>query len=115
MKAIFQLSKADIQSIVAAKFGLVVDEVEVVIKAGLDALTARAFMQVEDFIRNNQKIAAIKELRTAAPQYQAEWGPTSRMGLKQAKDAVEDWANYRNACEVVGKLLLEWPAAKVLD
>ena len=108
MKAIFQLTKAELQEIVAQKFGLAPERVELIIKVGLDAKIERAFMCVEDFMRNGQKIAAIKELRAAAPQYLADYGMTSRLGLRAAKDAVEDWENYRNACELKGEILLDW-------
>lgn len=104
MKVTFQLSKSDIQNIVAEKFGLAVSEVELVIKVGLGAFMDNAFNRIEALMKAGQKIAAIRELRIAAPQ----WGSSSSMGLREAKDAIEDWANYRNACEIKGELILEW-------
>lgn len=43
MKVIFQLTKAEIQAIVAEKFGLAFEGVELIIKVGLDILTFPRF------------------------------------------------------------------------
>ena len=107
MKITINLSKKELKDIVAQRLGLN-DDFDLVLTVGIDDETTRAFNRVESLIKSGQKIAAIKELRTAAPQYSGDYGMTSRMGLKAAKDSVEDWENYKTACEVAGKMILDY-------
>jgi len=98
MKVTVTLTEQEVKTLIAKQLNLVVADFTLVqvnsIAEGLD--------KIANFVKTLQKIAAIKCLR----EYVAAEG--GYMGLADAKYAVEDFTNYRIACEKDGKFILLW-------
>jgi ribosomal protein L7/L12 len=111
MNMTLTLTKTELVAALSKQFNLPSDiDLKVTISDGLPSKVLNDFIAIKDFIRQNQKIKAIKALRDASPQVTdfTYGGFRAEMGLSDAKQAVEDWENYVQACHNAGRMLIKW-------
>ena len=98
MKVAIQLTTSDVKALISKHLNL--GDVEFTFT--INNTLIEGLDKVAGFLFTNEKIQAIKCLR------QCVYDEKLSMGLADAKYAVEDFVNYRKACEADGQFILTW-------